>query len=336
MSRTLVVPLWLAAAGLALGCGGGGGSDAGTPPSTTAIAKTSSNSGDAQSGTVGQPLGNPLRVLVTEGATSSSGVTVTWLTTATGSSVNPASSTTDADGIASTTWTLGTASGTQAAEARLSGATGSPVTFSATAAPGAAMTLSKAGGDNQTGDVNAQLAAPVQAKVQDQFGNGVAAVSVTWAAIGGAVSSGSVPSNAAGISPVQVTLGGTAGPVTITATAADLTGSPLVFNATAVVPPPLPTQAAVTVANISFRSGQNGTSNPAVDTIAVGGNVTWTWNNTGATTHSVESLGSPHFTSSSIQSGNGITYKFTFTTAGTYQYDCAVHGPQMTGRVVVR
>jgi plastocyanin len=336
MSRTLVVPLWLAAAGLALGCGGGGGSDAGTPPSTTAIAKTSTNSGDAQGGTVGQALGNPLRVLVTEGGTPSSGVTVTWLTTATGSSLNPASSITDAEGIASETWTLGTASGTQAAEARLSGATGSPVAFSATAAPGAATTLSKASGDNQTGDVNTQLALPVQAKVQDQFGNGVAAVSVTWAAVGGAVSSGSVPSNAAGISPVQVTLGGTAGPVIITATAAGLTGSPLAFNATAVVPPPLPTQAAVSVANISFSSGQNGTSNPAVDTIAVGGTVTWTWNNTGTTTHSVESLGLPHFTSSPIQSGNGTTHKFTFTTAGTYQYDCAVHGPLMTGRVVVR
>jgi plastocyanin len=335
MPRPKVVPLWLAAASLVLGCGGGGG-DAGTPPPTIAIAKTPTNSGDAQGGRVGQPLGTPLRVMVTEGGTSSSGVTVTWLTTATGSSLNPASSITDADGIASATWTLGTTSGPQAAEASLSGATGSPVTFSATAASGAAMTLSKAGGDNQTGDVNAQLAAPVQAKVQDQFGNGVPDVSVTWAAVGGAVSSGSVPSNAAGISPVQVMLGGTAGPVTITASAEGLAGSPLIFNATGVVPPPLPTQAAVTVANFSFASSQNLTSNPAVDTIAVGGDVTWTWHNTGVTTHSIESLGIPHFTSSPIQGGNGATYKFTFTAAGTYQYDCAVHGPLMTGRIVVR
>ncbi len=30
------------------------------------------------------------------------------------------------------------------------------------------------------------------------------------------------------------------------------------------------------------------------------------------------------------------TYSFTFTTAGTYTYDCAVHGASMTGTVVVR
>ncbi len=35
-------------------------------------------------------------------------------------------------------------------------------------------------------------------------------------------------------------------------------------------------------------------------------------------------------------SGNGQTYAVTFTAAGTYQYDCAVHGTAMTGRIVVR
>jgi plastocyanin len=35
-------------------------------------------------------------------------------------------------------------------------------------------------------------------------------------------------------------------------------------------------------------------------------------------------------------SGNGKTYSVTFTTPGTYQYDCAVHGEQMTGTIVVQ
>jgi plastocyanin len=35
-------------------------------------------------------------------------------------------------------------------------------------------------------------------------------------------------------------------------------------------------------------------------------------------------------------SGNGTTYTFTFNTPGTYQYDCAIHGELMTGRVVVQ
>jgi plastocyanin len=92
----------------------------------------------------------------------------------------------------------------------------------------------------------------------------------------------------------------------------------------------------VTVGNILFRSDRNGTCNPAVDTVAVGTTVTWTWVNTGATPHSVRSLGTPNFTSSNLLIGSGSTHSFTFTTPGTYQYDCAEHGTQMTGRVVVQ
>jgi Copper binding proteins, plastocyanin/azurin family len=49
----------------------------------------------------------------------------------------------------------------------------------------------------------------------------------------------------------------------------------------------------------------------------------------------VLSIGSPSFTSSAIQTGAGKTYSFTFTAAGTYQYECAIHGQMMTGRIVV-
>jgi plastocyanin len=284
---------------------------------------------------VGQPLAAALSVVVTEDGTPNAGETVAWSTTAAGGSVDPASAATDASGIASTAWTLGTVSGAQTATATLTGATGSPVTFTATANADAATTLAKAGGDNQTGEIGAQLAAAVQAKVSDQFGNGVQGVSVDWAATDATVSAPSVPSNAAGISAVTVTLGGTAGPITITATSGSLTGSPLTFAAEAVQPTPPPTTAAVTVGNIFFRSSRNSTS-PAVDTVAVGGTVTWTWVATGAEPHSVRSTGSPSFTSSPVLTGNGESYDFNFSTAGTYQYDCSVHGAQMTGRIVVR
>jgi plastocyanin len=130
-----------------------------------------------------------------------------------------------------------------------------------------------------------------------------------------------------------VDLGATAGPVTITATADGLTGSPLTFNATAVA---IPTHAEVRLGNIFFISDRNSSTNPAVDTIAVGGAVTWAWGNTGFTEHSVRSVGVPSFTSSATKFGNGQSYIFTFTTAGTYSYDCAVHGSRMTGRIVVR
>ena len=305
-----------------------GGDDGGTPPSTTAIAKTT---GDGQDGQVGQALASPLVVTVTEAGAPKVGATVTWATTAAGSTLDPTSATTDASGLASTTWTLGTTSGSQTAQASLSGASGSPVSFTATAAPDAAAALSKAGGDQQNGTINAQLPQPVQAKVADQFGNGVSDVVVAWTATGGTVSAPTVPTDAAGISAVNVTAGAAAGPITIVATAENLSGSPQTFSATAAAAPPIPTTASVRVGNIFFTSNHNGTSNPAVDTVAVGGTVTWSWV---AGSHSVQSTGSPSFTSSAVLSSG--SYQFTFGTAGTYSYDCAVHGTAMTGQVVVR
>src|SRR6266567_7903248 len=95
----------------------------------------------------------------------------------------------------------------------------------------------------------------------------------------------------------------------------------------------------VTVGNnggIVFISAHNGTANPAVDTVAVGATVTWTWTNNQGVSHSVQSQGPTAFASSPIMGGSGQTYAVTFATPGTYQYDCAVHGSAMTGTIVVR
>jgi plastocyanin len=97
-----------------------------------------------------------------------------------------------------------------------------------------------------------------------------------------------------------------------------------------------PISAAIAVGNIFFRSGHNGSANPAVDTVAAGGTVRWTWTNAGGVPHSVESVGSPSFTSSDIETGDGSTYQVTFAVPGTYQYQCAVHGAAMRGTIVVR
>ncbi len=87
---------------------------------------------------------------------------------------------------------------------------------------------------------------------------------------------------------------------------------------------------------IVFTSGHNGTANPAVDTIAVGGSVTWTWTSTGGVSHSVRSVGATSFSSSAVMTGDGKSYAVKFAAPGTYQYNCAVHGAQMSGTVVVR
>jgi len=326
MTRSLqaLLTVSLAATCLSLACGG----DGGTPPSTTAIAKAS---GDAQTAVVAQALTFPLEVSVTDAGAPAAGVTVTWGTTS-GGTLTPTSSVTDASGIASTNWTLGTTSGSQQATASVSGVTGSPVTFTATAEPDVATTLSDAGGNNQTGVINTPLPVQAQAKVADQFGNGIPGVAVGWSATNATVSSASVPTDASGISAVTVTLGPAEGAVTVTAEASGLDGSPLAFTETAALEPPIPTTASVRVANIFFESDRNGTSNPAVDTVAVGGTVTWNW---AGGSHNVQSIGSPSFTDSPIKNNAG-SYSFTFSTAGTYSYNCIVHGNSMTGRVVVR
>lgn len=93
---------------------------------------------------------------------------------------------------------------------------------------------------------------------------------------------------------------------------------------------------AIIVGNDFFQSSHNGTK-PAQDTVPAGQVVTWTWTGTGSILHSVVSDGPATFPGSGDpQSGNGTTYTFTFTTPGTYNYHCAVHGTIMHGTLVVQ
>lgn len=92
----------------------------------------------------------------------------------------------------------------------------------------------------------------------------------------------------------------------------------------------------VLVGNIFFRSAHNGTTNPAVDTIAAGDSITWTWNAAGS--HSIQSTGlvPEIFRNSVVMAGASDTYTVTFRNPGTYSYQCQVHGAAMTGRIVVQ
>jgi plastocyanin len=324
VSVTIIIALGGVAA---LACSSGTSS-----PPTLMISKTATASGDGQTDTVLSTLPNPLRAVVTLGG-AEPGDTVTWAATGAGASVTPLKSVTDATGIATTTWKLGHVSGPQTATATLNGATGSPVTFTATATPGAATQMIQPSGDGQAWMVGTVLPKPLTVTVADNYGNGVSGIAIAWQVTSGSasVSPTNGTSNASGVAQTTVTLGNTAGPITITATNALLAGSPQSFGATA---QPIPMTAAVTVgAGIVFTSDRNGTSNPAVDTVAVGGTVTWTWA-ANSIAHSVQSTGSPSFTSSTTKTTG--SYSFAFTTAGTYQYDCLVHGTLMKGTIVVR
>jgi Bacterial Ig-like domain (group 1) len=120
-----------------------------TPDSSAAFAvgaagaaKITASSGDKQTGTPAAALGASLAVLVTDVfGNPVSGFAVTWTVPTGSGSIASSTSITNASGIATDAWTLGTALGAQTAVASASGLTGSPVTFSATSAAGVATKL---------------------------------------------------------------------------------------------------------------------------------------------------------------------------------------------------
>ncbi|MCZ6857892.1 MAG: hypothetical protein O7F70_07825, partial [Gemmatimonadetes bacterium] len=89
--------------------------------------------GNMQTGLVNQPLANPIEVMVADqfgNGVSNQPVTFS-LPPGTGS-LGTTDANTGTDGLASTTWTLGPATGIQTAEATAAGLTGSPIAFTAT------------------------------------------------------------------------------------------------------------------------------------------------------------------------------------------------------------
>jgi Domain of unknown function (DUF1929) len=101
-------------------------------PIVRTAAKLELVSGNGQNAGAGQKLANPAAVRVLDAANAPlASVTVTWAVTVGGGSVSPISGPTNAQGIATTEWTLGNLAGPQSLTATVSGLT--PVTFSASA-----------------------------------------------------------------------------------------------------------------------------------------------------------------------------------------------------------
>ncbi len=321
-AAVLVAALVLGACG-----GGGGGGGNGNNPAVT-LSKASS-SGDAQTDTIGAPLAAPLRVLVQEDGAPKAGATVTWTVLTGGGQLSAATSLTGADGVASIDWTLGNTAGAQTARAAVSGASGSPLGFTATATAGHAATLVELAGDNQSGILAAAFPTPLTVQVSDRAGNAVSGVTVNWSVTSGPVNLTSATSqtNAQGVGSMTVS-GTAAGTGIVGASSSNVAGAASftgleVFNATRRV-----TVGAATL----FRSNRNNSSQPAVDTVQAGEGVLWV---SAGGTHTVESTGAPSFTSSGTLAASE-PYLVIFSNAGTFQYDCAVHGGGMTGRIVVQ
>jgi hypothetical protein len=274
-------------------------------------------------------VADSLAVIVQEDGVPKPGATVTWSAIGTAASVAPLTSVTDANGRAATKWTLGTVAGAQTARATLSGATGSPVSFTATATPAPLAAITALSGGDQTAAVNTPFANPLTVRVADQFGNVIAGATINWAVqLGSITLTGGAASlsNAAGVATKSIVAGATIGSAQVRATPNGIAiNSDFDLDV-------IEASVGVTFGSNFFTSDKNGTSDPAVDTVVVGHTVLWTG---AGGVHTVQSKGSPSFTNSGNLSGVGATYAVTFNATGTYQYDCGIHGPEMTGRIVV-
>jgi alpha-tubulin suppressor-like RCC1 family protein len=198
-------------------------------------------SGNEQTATVGSELPTPVVVRVSDASGDPvSNQIINFRVIEGGGSVFAGASITNAEGEARERWTLGTVAGVdQRLEARaVDPNTGDPLvfaTFHATAVAAAASKIAKASTDGGQAPGGTALTPSPSVRVLDQYDNPVAGTTVIFAVAsgGGSLTGPTQTTNANGIATVgSWTLGPNAGPNTLTATAAGLTGSPVTFTVT--------------------------------------------------------------------------------------------------------
>ena len=223
----------------ALGCAGdvilpgpSGGSDG--PVALTKV------TGDKQTGTVGEPLGQPLVVRVLAGNQPAPNRKVAFVLTQdpAAGTISPDTATTDSEGKAVAHWTLGTAPGDHLVVAQLVGdASATQIAeFRAAAAAGAPDTLTAASVQAQPGRRNQPVADAPVVLVVDRFGNPVPNASVAWQVTAGQgqVDAPTTTTGADGKATVVWTLGSRSIVQKLTAAAGtgSVMGSPVTFTAT--------------------------------------------------------------------------------------------------------
>ncbi len=212
-----------------------------TPHSLTKV------SGEGQEGTVSAPLAKPFVVSVLDqNGSAFAGAVVTFSVTAGGGTLSSATATTDANGRARSTLTLGSEPGPNTVAATVAGL--EPVTFTATATDQTPHSLTKVSGEGQEGPASTQLAAPLVVAVLDQEGAALAGVVVSFAVTAGGgglssatdanactvfsfTSSATATTDANGQAATRLTLGSDPRPNTVTATVEGLES--VTFTATA-------------------------------------------------------------------------------------------------------
>lgn len=297
------------------------------PPSTSDhILVDPGPSGSEQAAIVGNGLPSPLRVRVERAGVGVAGVVVHWATSGDGGTLAPISSVTDANGIAATDWTMPFRSGPKVAMAFLDDRNVPPVVFRARAEPTAPHRMLVVEGDGQVGVAGMELALPVRVRVVDPHDNPVPGQGTIWDVVlgDGSVSPLAVATDGGGIAAAKWTLGEAETQRLRVRLAGDGVND-VAVHATALTVGDQPT--VVAVGNHFFRD--------AHVRIPRGSVVVWEWDDTGAIPHSVRSGEGGGFPSSPVLLGLGARHAVRFTVPGTYDYDCAIHGNLMSGRITV-
>jgi plastocyanin len=302
---------------LAVSAAGCSDSGPGTNPDTTTPAAITVASGNNQTADVGAELGAPLVVRVSNaGNAPLQGVTVDWSVLSGGGALGSASSTTNAQGQAQTTYTVGAAAGANQVRAAVRGSAGLTTAFTVTAVDNTPASMLKVSGDNQSATVSQSLANPLVVRVRNAGGQGLQGVAVQWSVVqgGGTLGATSTTTNAQGEASTTYTVGSATGTNEVRASVQTALAINASFTATANAPS---TGVTVGVANFQFT--------PPSATVAAGGTVTWNFNQG---IHNVTWVAGGFTNSGDLGSG---TYQVTFPAAGTYSYYCSIHGSPGSG-----
>jgi hypothetical protein len=222
--------------------------------------------GNNQTGQAGTQLPVPLQVQLQDpynGPIQQAGINVTFTSSGKGGQFYPATVTTNASGVASTTYELPNVAGTYTITASSTGY--APGTFTVTGTAGTPSIVSVVSGGSQKEPVNSQLDAPLVVKVKDSTGNGLSGVSVTFSdgGAGGTFNPPSATTGASGTASTSYMTGTKAGAVSISGTVTGLT--PAIFKETVVAGP----AAALTISGGNNQTVKPGAAAPKALTILV-------------------------------------------------------------------
>ena len=192
------------------------------------------NTGDNQTAAAGSAVPIAPSVIVKDASGNPTpDVAVTFAVVSGGGSVTGATAVTNAAGVATVgSWTLGAATGANVLNA--TAGTLSAVAFTATGIAGAAASVARNAGDDQTALAGNAVAIPPSVLVKDAHGNPKSGVSVTFAVVSGAgsVTGGAATTNAAGVAAVGSWTLGNVGANSLSATVTGL--PPATFTARAI------------------------------------------------------------------------------------------------------